>query len=238
MPRFITIKKNVDRLASELAPYYRIYTGMAFPDTAYERFVGKLSEVFKTDYRVMAMSCNRVKGAEFTEDIAYDLLWRLVANKNILKDARPVLYYDRVSFSGIEEVQFVSVKLSGERYKTKIRVLTGHYAPNIFKRDFSFKGISNVLRTCGFHGRKYIPGRVEESLPGLFAKAELLEYQEDPRVLKELISSADIESFNRKNVIGPRMGYVRCPLLADIGFRRCLNCSVCRKNCFASYKED
>ena len=226
MPRFITIKNRVDGLLSELAPYYQIYTGMEFPDDAYERFVNKLSEIFKADYRVMAMSCNRIKGAEFTEDIAHDLLWRLVANKSLLKDNRPVLYYDRVSYSGVEEIQFVSVDCNNGKYKTKIRVLTGHFAPNTFKREFSLMGITHVLRTCGFHGRKYQQSRVEECLPGLYAKAELLDWQEDPRVLKALISSDEIEAFNRKYIISPRMGYSKCPLLAEIGFRRCINCSI------------
>ena len=237
MPRFITIKNRVEELLPSIKSYYEIYKGMTIPDSAFERLLNSLSSLFNTDYRIMAMSCNRLKDTELTESSIRELLWRLIANRNILKEGRPVLYYDHYTFSNVEEIQFVSVKGKDDVYKTKIRVLTGHYAPNVIKREFSSRGMYNVLRTCGFHGRKYIAGRVEESLPGLYAKADLVDWREDPRVLKELIPSDDITAFNRKNVIGPRMNLVSCPFSKEIGITECIKCSVCRDKCLASYKE-
>lgn len=237
MPRFITIKKDVARILKATEAYPRIYTGLVLPKDVIESYAITLSEFFKCSPETLEFSLLPLTTQPFTSESNYELLWRLCANRSILKEDKPVVQYSRYTFTGVEEVQFVGVQRKGERYRIKIRVLTGHYAWGLLKPDFTAKAVNCILRFCGFHGRKYQPGRIEECLPGLCAKALLTDSEENPKVFTNIESNDEMTAFNRKYIMGPRLGYVSCPFDMGVGFQRCVRCPVCRDECFASYKE-
>ena len=238
MPRFITIKNDVARILKATDAYNRIYKDLVLPKDVLEKYTDVLSEFFNCSPETIAFSSVSLSTEPFTYENIYSLLWRLCANKNLLKEDKPVIQYARYMFTNTEEVQFLGVQRKEDRYRTKIRVLTGHYAWGLIKTEFSVRALNRILLFCGFHGRKYQPGRVEECLPGLCAKALLTDSAENPKVFTNIESNDEMCAFNRKNVIGPRLGYVKCPFDKAVGVRRCIRCSVCRDKCFASYKEN
>lgn len=237
MPRFMTIKKDVARILKGTEAYHRIYRDLVLPQDVLKKYADALSEYFKCSPEAILFSAVSLTTAPFTYENNYELLWRLCANRDFLKQDKPVVQYSRYSFTGTEEVLFMGVQRKDDRFRTKIRVLTGHYAWGIIKPEFSSRALNRILLFCGFHGRKYQPGRVEECLPGLCAKVVLTDSEENPKVFTDIQSNDEIAAFNRKYIIGPRLGYVKCPLDMGVGARRCVRCSVCRDECFASYKE-
>lgn len=237
MPRFITIKNEVAKILKATDAYQRIYKDLVLPKDVFEKYSVALSDFFNCSPETIAFSSVLLTTEPFTRENSYSLLWRLCANKDLLKEGKPVVQYSRYTFTNTEEIQFLSVQRKEDRYRTKIRVLTGHYAWGILKPDFNVKAMNCILRFCGFHGRKYQPGRIEECLPGLCAKALLTDSAENPKVFTNIESNDDITAFNRKYIMGPRLGYVSCPFDMGVGFQRCVRCPICRDECFASYKE-
>ena len=237
MPRFVTIKKEVDKVLKKISTFERIYHDLVLPENVRYQFIAQLAEIFGCEEQTLILSCTSLESIPFGGESLYELIWRLCANKDQLRANAPVLKYPRFQFSGIEEVQFLSTKRKDDRYFTPVRILTGHYAYGIIKCEFSVRAANRILMCCGFHGRKYIPGKIDECMPGLFAKADLMDSVVNPKIFANIESDSEMEAFNRKYVIGPRIGCQTCPLIKEIGFKRCKNCPITRDRCFASYKE-
>ena len=234
MPRFLTIKRHVEELCKEIYSYYEIRKNTVLPDESYYKLCVRLADLFKCTPQLMVDSCAELKGQVVTKRLLYNALWRLCANHDVLQAGQPVYMYSKLSYDCTEEVQFISMqreKKNKNRYILKVQVLTGHYAPGFFKVHASEGGINRILYFCGYHGRKYIPGFIEDCLPGLYAKAQLFFEKDNP--IHTLLEDTDIESYNRKYIITPRNN----GMCTVNGCKDCRHCKLTRDVCPASYNE-
>lgn len=233
MLKFVSIKKDTDRIMQNMESYLAVHGSTVLTEPVFDRLVNTLSDSFNTTPSTIALSCPHLKKEPFTRELIYKTIWRLSANSDRIVQGYPLLFYPRFSFTGLEEIRFESTQLKGDKYKTVIKVLTGHYAQGTFTCNFSKRGVGRILSRCGYTYRKYVAGILEDCLPGLFAQAHLINAEEDPRIFKDIIINDDINSFNRKNIIGFRSKLKACPYHKRGG---CKKCPVFVNECLASYK--
>lgn len=234
MPRFITIKRHVEEIFKDIHSYYEIRKNTILPDESYYKLCIRLAEAFNCTPQLMVDSCSELKGQVVTKKTLYNALWRLCANADVLRAGQPVYMYPKLSYDCTEEVQFVSMQREKKRrdmYILKVQVLTGHFAPGMFKVHSSEGGINRILYYCGYHGRSYIPGFIEDCLPGLYAKAQLEFEKENP--IQNLLKDTSIEAYNRKYIIRPRDNQM-CDRNNN---NDCRHCKLTRDVCPASYNE-
>lgn len=235
MPKFVSIKKNVDKTLKKLEGYIRAHQGSKLPEEVFYRLMKTLAKQFKSKETTLAESCSNIKEEPFTPELLENTVWRLCANADKLQQNSPVLFYSKFQYTALEEIQFESFKLDKDnKYETVIRVLTGHYAPGTIVFSFTKRTVDRILYHCGYNGRKYIAGRIEDCFPGLFSLAQLSSYAEYPKIFRQIVDDEDIVAFNRKNIIGLRAQKLACPH----GYHnQCRQCPLSKEECLASYKE-
>lgn len=234
MVKYKSILTDTDSLYKDMDVYLKVHESSVMPDSAYNRFTHRLAELLGSSDTNMFISCLSVKESPLTKEALYSLLWRLVANRGRLLHGYPVLYYQKYTFTNIEEIKFESVVPKNGRYNTTIRVITGPYAFGTFKCKFSEMGVARILARCGYDGRKYKMGRKELCLPGLLAKAQLTNFEENPNIFTDIIPNQDIITFNRRFIIRLREGQLSCPCQHG---GHCPICDEESRTCLASYKE-
>ena len=234
MYKFWNIKQETDKILKKLEGYIQVHKDTVLPEPAFNRFTNTLAELFNTTAATIALSCLSMRESPFTRELLRRTIWRFCANKDRLAQNNPVLFYPKFSFTSPEEIYFESIKVNGNVYEVLVRVLTGHFAQGTISCKFTRLGVDQALRRCGYCGSRYIIGRREECLPGLFAYASLISSFENPRVFEEVLPNDDICAFNRKHIIGFRSQRVACP---HGRHGRCKECPLTVKDCLASYKE-
>lgn len=235
MPKFVSIKKNTDKILKKLEGYLQVHQGLELSDDAFNRLMKTLAKQFRSNEVTLAASCDNLRKEPFTLELITNTVWRLCANADKLQQNSPALFYSKFNYTALEEIQFESFQIDKDnKYKTVIRVLTGHYAPGTIVFPFTKRYIDRILYHCGYNGRRYVAGRVEDCFPGLFSMAQLSSYAENPKIFKKIVDDDDIIAFNRKHIIGLRAQKLECPY----GYHnKCRQCPLSKEECFASYKE-
>lgn len=163
-----------------------------------------------------------------------DTIWRMLANKEVLKQGTAVLPYRRFTIPEQVEVWFNQIEhiANTQRFKLKMRVLTGHFASGNLTLEVSEGAIFHMFRHLGYSGtNKYPTPLGPEDILGIYGKLDLTVVDGNVRI-QDIVDDSSIVNYNRKNIISYRVGNLLCP--QEVG-RICCACNECSDVCKASY---